>query len=132
VKDVGGTPQIFVSTSEREGERPPERQVSRGGGWSPVWSPDGGKLYYVTVDGDALRSVSVGSTDSRSLAIGTEQTVLTDLRLPPADWLVPNWFFDIHPDGDRFLMLLEREAESTTLVVVENWFEELKRLVPVE
>jgi hypothetical protein len=26
--------------------------------------------------------------------------------------------------------LLEREAESMTLVVVENWFEELKRLVP--
>ncbi len=130
VKNVGGTPQIFVSTSEREGVRPPERQVSRGGGWSPVWSPDGGKLYYVTADGDALRSVSVGSTDSRSLAIGTEQRVLTDLRLPPADWLSPSGFFDIHPDGDRFLMLLEREVESMSLVVVENWIEELKRLVP--
>jgi hypothetical protein len=48
-----------------------------------------------------LLSVSVGSTDSRSLAIGTEQTVFTDLRLSRTNWNSPNWFFEIHPDGDR-------------------------------
>ena len=40
----------------------------------------------------------------------------------------------IAPDGQRFLLLKEGvESEGTAappLVVVQNWFEELKRLVP--
>ena len=44
--------------------------------------------------------------------------------------------YDIHPDGDRFLMLKvladdEVSKNLRDLVVVENWFEELKRLAPV-
>jgi hypothetical protein len=41
--------------------------------------------------------------------------------------------YDISPDGKRFLMIKRIEtAESNpvTLVVVQNWFEELKRAVP--
>ena len=43
--------------------------------------------------------------------------------------------YDISPDGKRFLMIKEAgETEETSaptqLIVVENWFEELKRLVP--
>ena len=39
--------------------------------------------------------------------------------------------YDVAPDG-RFLMLEPVEkAPSTKIVVVTNWFEELKRLVPV-
>jgi hypothetical protein len=42
--------------------------------------------------------------------------------------------YDISPDG-RFLMMkfpdqVEETDEQTTLVVVENWFEELNRLAP--
>jgi len=57
--------------------------------------------------------------------------------------------YDVSADGQRFLMISEREygdaedghAEDgdtgaapphTTLIVVENWFEELKRLVPID
>jgi len=52
--------------------------------------------------------------------------------------------YDVSADGQRFLMVSEREdgdaedgdAEAepphTTLIVIENWFEELKRLVPVD
>jgi hypothetical protein len=41
--------------------------------------------------------------------------------------------FDIAPDGQRFLMLKQdgaNEAAPQNLVVVQNWTEELKRLVP--
>jgi hypothetical protein len=41
--------------------------------------------------------------------------------------------FDVAPDGRRFLMIKEGggdEAAPQNLVVVQNWFEELKRLVP--
>jgi hypothetical protein len=44
--------------------------------------------------------------------------------------------YDISPDGQRFLMIksgtgLEQTAAPPTLIVVQNWFEELKRRVPV-
>ena len=42
--------------------------------------------------------------------------------------------YDISPDGKNFLMIKQSEekTEITELVVVLNWVEELKRLVPTE
>ena len=42
---------------------------------------------------------------------------------------------DISPDGQRFMMLKggeqsEETSARTELIIVQNWFEELKRLVP--
>jgi hypothetical protein len=37
--------------------------------------------------------------------------------------------YDVHPDGQRFLMVKD-EPSAGRLNVVLNWFEELKRLVP--
>ncbi len=41
-------------------------------------------------------------------------------------------YYDISPDGKRFLMIKasEQEVTVTQINVVLNWFEELKRLVP--
>ena len=45
-----------------------------------------------------------------------------------------NWWgrsYDISPDGQRFLMIKENGAEGTapaSIVVVQHWVEELKRL----
>ena len=43
-------------------------------------------------------------------------------------------YYDIHPDGQRFVMVerIETEALPTEIQVVLNWFEELKRLAPTE
>ena len=39
--------------------------------------------------------------------------------------------YDVAPDGERFLMVKDRIVESPPqIVVVQNWLEELKRLVP--
>ncbi len=38
--------------------------------------------------------------------------------------------FDVSSDGQRLLMAEHQEPLQRTLVLVENWFEELKRLVP--
>ena len=44
--------------------------------------------------------------------------------------------YDIAPDGQRFVFLkpvgLGEDAGPAQVVVVQNWFEELKRLVPVD
>ena len=42
--------------------------------------------------------------------------------------------YDVAPDGRRFLMIQQRDAAPqppiTHVVLVQNWLEELKRLVP--
>ena len=43
--------------------------------------------------------------------------------------------YDISPDGERFLMVKENaddEDTPTEFVLVQNWFEELKRLAPTD
>jgi hypothetical protein len=43
--------------------------------------------------------------------------------------------WDISPDGKRFLMvkLEERKPQPVTeMILIQNWFEELKRLVPTK
>ena len=41
--------------------------------------------------------------------------------------------FDVSPDGKRFLVTRPEEAAnaSTTLVVVTNWFDDLRKRAPV-
>lgn len=43
--------------------------------------------------------------------------------------------YDMSPDGKRFLMMKNADARPTAstaprIIVVQNWFEELKRMVP--
>jgi serine/threonine protein kinase len=44
--------------------------------------------------------------------------------------------YDISPDGQRFLMIKEGGADGTaapaSIIVVQHWVEELKRLVPTK
>jgi len=41
--------------------------------------------------------------------------------------------YDIAPDGERFLMIKQAgadEGSATELILVQNWFQDLERLVP--
>jgi len=43
--------------------------------------------------------------------------------------------YDVSPDGERFLMIkpgAPDETATTELILVQNWTEELQRLVPVD
>ena len=44
--------------------------------------------------------------------------------------------YDISPDGQRFLMVgygqTDDPSAQTELIIVQNWFEELKQKVPVQ
>jgi len=62
-----------------------------------------------------------------SFAAGKPRMLFYELSPYP----VPN--YDVSPDGQRFLMLKPDEQTSssvTQIVVVQNWFEELKQKVP--
>ena len=42
-------------------------------------------------------------------------------------------YYDVSPDGQRFLMFKPNEQNTslTQIVVVQNWFEELKQKIPI-
>ncbi len=102
------------------------KTVSADGGTEPVWSKDGRELYYRT--DDVLMAVPV--SDGPELEPGRPVLVFEDHFLRTGGEQ-ESANYDVAPDG-RFLMLSPAEGDGTSLVVVLNWFEELKRLVPTE
>ena len=102
-------------------------QVSTSGGNRPMWSRNGRELFYTTAG--ALMRVAVDA--GREWASGTPEPVVR------GRYLFGNAgnhaTYDISADGRRFLMIKEPDIEQAgpSLIVVENWLEELKRLVPV-
>jgi len=114
--------KIFVTTfPDLEGKW----LVSTEDGHEPVWAPDGKALYYR--DGTSVIAVPVETEGGFSL--GRAQTLFEDVYVTDSNCRT----YDIHPDGNRFLMMkeVEEDVPRTELIVVENWFEELKRHVPL-
>jgi len=58
--------------------------------------------------------------------------MLFEGQFEPGPFQIAN--YDVSPDGQRFLMIKPDEQSSssspTQIVVVQNWFEELKQKVP--
>jgi serine/threonine-protein kinase len=109
-------------------------QVSSGGGGWPLWSPDGQELFYAGSGGmlaEGMMAVPIETEPTFTLG-----TVDLLFDLGPYSRLLRNRRIDISPEGDRFLMLRGgRESDETavtrSIIVVQNWFEELKERVPV-
>ena len=99
-------------------------QVSANGGFDPLWSPDGQELFFNSSAGMWVAQVETESSFEHN----------TPERFPfNPGFPVIGTEFDIAPDGDR-LVFLQREVESLDtegLVLVLNWFEELKARVPL-
>jgi len=98
------------------------------GGGHPVWSPDGRELFYR--NGDRTMVVSI-QTQGQTLTAGSPKVLFEGQYVSHS---VPQGFqyYDISPDGKRFLMLKEVDlAEAQARIhVILNWDEEIKRLVP--
>ncbi len=102
--------------------------ISIGGGISPVWSPDSRELFYR--NGDAMMVVSVSADPA---FVASTPDVLFRGAYAGGVQGPAGRVYDIAPDGDRFLMLKDSdEGAGVGIVVILNWFEELKRLVPTD
>jgi serine/threonine-protein kinase len=100
------------------------RQVSVGGGFAPLWSKDGGEIFYRS----ATNLMAVAVQTSPRFEAGTP-TVLFGL----GDYVLagPRGLrYDVAPDG-RFLLLKDERGNtpSAHLVLVQHWFDELRRAV---
>jgi Tol biopolymer transport system component len=100
-------------------------RVSPDGGHEPIWSRNSRELFYQS--GRKLMTVEVAASD-RELRLKPPR-VLFEGGFLPYDPNVPRTY-DVAPDG-RFLMIREDQQPAlASFVVVENWIEDLKRLVP--
>jgi len=108
-------------------------QVSTDGGIQPHWAPSGQELFYLGPNG-ALMSVRVESGPTWKAGTPTQ---LFEGRYYRGRGSSISRTYDVSPDGKRFLMIKEGDGSSqstvtTNLVVVRNWLEEVKRLVPIK
>jgi serine/threonine-protein kinase len=121
-----GAVEIFVRAFPNVADA---QRVSVAGGEQPAWSRDGRELFYVE-PGSPPRLMAVAVEDGDQLKLG-ETRPLMDWPYPSA----PGRNYDLDPNGPRFLAIKPLPAalsnvKPAQLHVVQNWFEELKRLVP--
>ena len=105
-----------------------KRMVSTGGGTQPLWARNGQELFFES--SGALMRVPVVTGSRFEPGAPTKL-----LDLPRGPDLAVGRMYDVSPDGRRFLILkpVSGVVETPTfprLILVQNWFEELKRLVP--
>jgi hypothetical protein len=104
--------------------------VSTSGGDQPLWASDGRELFYRAEDG-AIMAVRIDAADA-----GWNAGPPTPLVSPGYFTGNPFWVsrqYDVTRDGRRFVVIKEAVPDETptrALVLVQNWSEELKRLVP--
>jgi serine/threonine-protein kinase len=104
-------------------------RVSQNGGLEPVWSRDGRELFYR--QRRAVMAVAVDT--SNGFSFGPAQQLFDGPFATVAGYDPDVKTFDVAPDG-RFLMVEPVGAEAkrppTSIVVVQNWTDELRRRVP--
>jgi dipeptidyl aminopeptidase/acylaminoacyl peptidase len=107
----------------------PVTRVSVNGGSSAAWSADGRELFYR--EGSRMMAVPI-STETGFRLLGPPRELFSGDYL---EFQIPSRGFEVTSDG-RFLMKTRlpapESAPVTSINVVLNWFEELKRLVPAK
>ena len=93
-----------------------------------MWARNGRELFYYLPPGKLF---AVPVREGITLSFDSPQVII-DGTYP-----APNWSrqYDVSADGTRFLMLKNVTGPLATpsqLVLVQNWFEELNRLVPTK
>jgi hypothetical protein len=119
--------QPFPATSELH--QAPKRVLD----FHPLWAPDGKSIFYIP--SAARLTVSVPIATGPAVDFGTP----VELSGVPKPLLLSSDVrgYDVLPDG-RFVSIVPASddgspaAPNTELRVVLNWFEDLKRLVPVK
>ncbi len=99
-------------------------QVSTARGVDSLWSPDGQWLYYYPL-GSGAQMMRVAIDADTAFESGNPEPLFDN----------PIRGAGISPDGTRFLLISYAEVETEPfrphIIVVQNWFEELKERVPV-
>jgi serine/threonine-protein kinase len=110
-------------------------QISTGGGMRPLWARSGKEIFYIGLSGAVMSAAVEGGSAFRA---GNPMRLFEGPYFQDAFALGRT--YDVSPDGERFLMIkminvgggTNEPSAPTSIVVVQHWFEELKRLVPAK
>ncbi len=129
--DSSGRHEVYVTSFPNVGSG---QLVSTAGGWKPLWAPNGKELFYETLDRTLMR-VAVDTNSPTWNAGAPIKLFDSSRRYFLGGDSSTGRTYDVSPDGQRFLMIKlpgdEPVAMPPSLIVVQNWVEDLKRLVPV-
>jgi serine/threonine-protein kinase len=122
--DESGRHEILI---EKFPERGQKTLVWTGSYEPSVWSPDGRELYFTAPS-------TQGSGERDMMAVRVELTPTLRVSAPRRLFSGPfmnggdmGQAFGITPDGRRFLLVRSHPDSATQLLVVQNWFAELRR-----
>jgi Tol biopolymer transport system component len=129
VSNESGTYEVYVQPYPGPGEK---SRISTAGGFDPIWTANGKELLFraATLKSHQFLSVVIRST---SPFRADTPRVLFETKPGEYDSTAPERSWDVSTDGERFLLVkVDAFAEKpvTTMNVVLNWDEELKRRVP--
>jgi Tol biopolymer transport system component len=113
VSDASTRNEVYVGTFPDPGT---QTQISINGGYQPVWSRDGKKLFYINAD-RKMMAVEIKSGDKPAYSTPMP---LFDVRLDPLD------SYDVSDDG-HFLIPVPAQGAAPTINVVINWQAGLKK-----
>ncbi len=113
VSDETGHNEVYVLPFPGPGAR---RQVSVGGGTSPVWGRRGGEIFYQS--GTTMMTASLRA--AASLQSSPPRKVFEGVLPPTFDDVMASW--DIGPGGHGFVMPRQLEQKQTsTLMIALGW-----------
>ena len=110
--DSSGHEEVYVQTFP--GGRG-KWQISPNGGTQPQWRRDGRELFYVSAERQLI-AVSVNQRDE-GFEAGTQERLFV---MPPT-YLDDDSFYDVAPDGCRFLINAAGSDRTQRIEVVLNW-----------
>ncbi|MEJ2205253.1 MAG: protein kinase, partial [Gemmatimonadota bacterium] len=118
----GGRDEIYVRPFPGPGGRV---AISADGGTEASWAPDGNTIYYRSRR-DSLVAARL-SFEGGSIQVRARTNLFSTSRyaLERNDRA-----YDVHPDGRRFLFI--RQPETSNLVVVTDWFAEVRQILGLE
>jgi serine/threonine-protein kinase len=123
-----GRQEVWVAVYRPDEGRLAEKwRISQRGGKDPIWSHDGGTLYYENLD-DRLVAMAVSRSAEGQPVFG-ERTVRLDLRALNVR-TQGDQSYDVAPTGDGMVLIQEASPGAAEVRVVLDWFVELERLVP--
>jgi serine/threonine-protein kinase len=120
ISDESGQNEVYVRPFPNTGDA--KWQVSTAGGREPLWAHNGRELFYRS---ESREFVVAEIITEPMFSIG-EQRVLFSSR--PYERDANHRAYDVSADDQRFVMIRQTAlgASGAKLVLVENWFEELK------
>jgi serine/threonine-protein kinase len=126
--DHEGLDQVYIRSVSGAGGT---IRISHQGGIEPLWASDGNGLFYRNWPGywnNKFWAVDIQA--GTSITVGKPRMLFESQGLGPS---IPIRNWDLSPDGQSFLMVrleVDELKPVTELVLIHNWFEEVKRLVP--